>query len=127
MDLNTSERNVTVGSVLMPGLADLQKFMFSDRYHFTASLLARVCPLMTSLKLWIMSFNCCRTSLLLLLSNVFLKKRAVHFIKADSTISGAYQCSACSAGVPPTCISFTINFLGVEGPLLNEVDLSSIV
>ena len=31
--LNTSEWNVTAESVLTPGLVDLQKFMFSDRYH----------------------------------------------------------------------------------------------
>ena len=42
MDLKTSEQNVT-GSVLRPGLADLQKFMFSDRYHLAATTLARVC------------------------------------------------------------------------------------
>ena len=39
MDLNTSERKVTAGSVLTPGLVYLQKFMFSDRYHLTASAL----------------------------------------------------------------------------------------
>ena len=32
-DLNTSEQNVIGGSVLKAGLVDLQKFMFSDRYH----------------------------------------------------------------------------------------------
>ena len=51
MDLNTSEQNVTAGSVLTPGLVDLQKFMFSDRYHLTASALVRVCPWMTGLNL----------------------------------------------------------------------------
>ena len=47
MDLNTSERNVTAGSVLIAGLVDLQKFIFSDRYHLIASTLTRVCPSMT--------------------------------------------------------------------------------
>ena len=42
MNFNTSERNVIGGSVLTPGLVDLQKFMFSDRYHLRASTLARV-------------------------------------------------------------------------------------
>ena len=120
MDLSTSEQNATAGSVLTAGLVDLQKFMFGDRYHLTASVLTRVCPLMTGLMLWIASFNRCRMSLLLLLLNAFLKVRAVYF-KADSTISGAFQCSACSAGAPPTCTSSTINFLGVERPFSNEV------
>ena len=35
MDLNTSERNVTAGYVLTPGLVDLRKFMLSDGYHLT--------------------------------------------------------------------------------------------
>ena len=35
VDLNTSERNVTAGSVLIPGLVDLEKFMLSDRYHLS--------------------------------------------------------------------------------------------
>ena len=30
-------------SVLTPGLVDLQKFMFSNKYHLTVSALARVC------------------------------------------------------------------------------------
>ena len=89
MDLNTPERNVTAGSILMPGLVDLQKFMFSDRYHLRASALARVCPSMMGLMLWITSFNRCRTSHLLLLLNVFLKVRPVYF-KVDSAISGAF-------------------------------------
>ena len=88
------EQNVTAKSVLTPGFVELQKFMFSDRYHLAVSTLARVCPSMTCLMLRITSFNCCRTSLLLLLLNVFLKVRAVYF-KADSTISSAFQCSAC--------------------------------
>ena len=50
-------------------------------------------PDLSGLMLWITSFNCCRTSLLLLLLNVFLKIRAV-YLKADSTISGAFQCSS---------------------------------
>ena len=120
MDLNTSEQNVTARSVLIPGLMDLQKFIFNDRYHLRASALAWVFPSMTSLMLWITYFNRCSTSLLLLLLNVFLKVRIVYF-KADSTISGAFQCSVCSAGVWPTCTSSTINFLGVEGLFLDEV------
>ena len=119
MDLNTSERSVTAGPVLTPGLMDLQKFMFSDSYHLTASALARVCHLMMGLMLSKTSFNCCCTSLLLLLLNLFLKVRLVYF-KGDSTISGTFQCSACSAGEPLTCTSSTINFLGVEGPFLDE-------
>ena len=109
MDLNTSERNVTARSDLKAGLVDLQKFMFSDRYHLTASALTRVCPSITGLMLWIASFNCCRMYLLLLLLNAFLKVRAVYF-KADSLISLAFQCSACSAGAPPTWTSSAINF-----------------
>ena len=83
-------------------------------------------PDLSGLMLWITSFNCCRTSLLLLLLNVFLKIRAV-YLKADSTISGAFQCSACSAGAPSTCTSSTINFLGVEGPFSDEVGPSRAV
>ena len=126
MDLNTSERNVTVGSVLTAELVDLQKFMFSDRYHLTVSALTQVCPSMMGLLLWIASYNRCRMSLLFLLLNVFLKVRAVYF-KADSTISAAFQCLACSAGAPPTCYSSTINFLGVEDPFSNAVGLSRVV
>ena len=102
MDLKTSERNVITGSVLMLGLVDLQKFMFSDRYYLTTSTLARVYPSMTGLILWITSFNRCRMSVLLLVSNIFLKVRAVYF-KVDSTISGAFQCLTCLSGAPPTC------------------------
>ena len=40
MDLNASEQNITAGSVLTPELVDLQKYMFSDRYHLIASALA---------------------------------------------------------------------------------------
>ena len=126
MDLTTCERNITAGSVLTAGLVDLYKFMFSDRCHLTASTLTRVCPSMTGLMLWITSFNRCRMSLLLLMLNAFLKVRAVYF-KADSTISGAFQCSACSAGAPTTCTSFTINFLGVDGPFSNAVGSSRVV
>ena len=43
-------------------------------------------------------------------------------LKADSTISCAFQCLACPAGAPPTCTSSKINFLGVEGPFSNAVD-----
>ena len=99
IDLNTSEQNVIAGSVLTPGLVDLQKFMFSDRYHLTASALARVCPSFC-LMLWITTFNRCTMSHLLLLLNVFLKVRSMYF-KADSSILGDFQCSACSAGAPP--------------------------
>ena len=120
IDFVDSEQNVTARSVLIPGLMDLQKFIFNDRYHLRASALAWVFPSMTSLMLWITYFNRCSTSLLLLLLNVFLKVRIVYF-KADSTISGAFQCSVCSAGVWPTCTSSTINFLGVEGLFLDEV------
>ena len=126
MDLNTSEWNVTARSVLTAGLVHLQKFMFSDRYHLTDFVLTRGCPSMTGLMLWIASFNRCRISLLLLLWNAFLKVRAVYF-KADSTTSGAFQCSACSPGAPPTCTSSIINFLGVEGPFSNEVGPSRVV
>ena len=126
MDLNTSELNLTTGSVLTLGLVDLQKFMFSDRYHLTASALAQVCPSMTGLMLWLTSFNCCRTSLLLLVLNAFLKVRAA-FFKMDSTISGAFQCSTCSAGAPLTCTSSIIIFLSVEGPFLDEVGSSRVV
>ena len=126
MDLNASERNVTVESVLTPGLVDLEKFMFSDRYHLTASTLTQFCPSMMGLMLWITSFDRCRMSLLSLLLNAFLKVRAVYF-KADYTISGAFQCSACSAGAPPTCTFSTINFLGVEGLFSNEVGPSGLV
>ena len=126
MDSSTSEQNVTAESLLTVGFVDLQKFMFSDRYHLTASALTRVCPSMTGLMLWIASFNRCRMSLLLLLLNAFLKVRAVYF-KADSTISGAFQCSACSAGAPPICTSSTINVLGVEGPFSNELSPSRVV
>ena len=125
LDLNTSERNVTAGSVLTPGLVDLQKFMFSDRYHLTASALTRVCPSRMSLMLWIASFNRCRISFLLLLLHAFLKVRAVYF-KADST-SGVFQYSVCLAGAPPTCNFTTIAFLGVEGPFSNEVSPSRVV
>ena len=51
MDLNTSEQKITTESVLTSGLMDLQKFMFSDRYHLKASVLARVCLSMTGLML----------------------------------------------------------------------------
>ena len=120
MDMNTSEQNVTAGTILMPGLVDLQKFMFSDRYHLTASALAQVCPLMTVLMLWTTSFNRCRASLLSLVLNAFLKVRVVYF-KAEFTISGTFQRSTCSAGATPTCTPYTISFLGVEGPFLEEV------
>ena len=68
----------------------------------------------------------CRMSFLLLLLNAFLKVRAVYF-KADSTISGAFQCSACSADGAPTCTSSTINFLGVEGLFSNAVGPSRVI
>ena len=77
MDLNTSEQNITAGSVLKPGLQELWKFMFSDRYQFTASTLVWICPSMTGVMLWITSFNRWKASLLLLLLNVFLKVRTV--------------------------------------------------
>ena len=99
---------------------ELAEFMFSDRYHLTFSASAAVCPLMTGLMLWITVFSYWRTSLLLLLLNVFQKVRAVYF-KVDATISGACQSSACLSGAPPTCTSSTMNFLGVEGPFLDEV------
>ena len=63
MDLNTSEQNVTAGSVLKPGLQELWKFMFSDRYQLTASTLVCVCPSMTGVMLWIASFNRWKASL----------------------------------------------------------------
>ena len=126
MDLNTSGRNVTVGSILTPGFVDLQKFMFNDRYHLTVSAVARVCALMTGLMLWIMSSNRYRITLLLLLSNVFLKVRAVYF-NVVSFISGAFLCSAFSIRALHTCTSSTINFVGVEGSFLDEVDPCSTV
>ena len=126
MDLNISEQNLTAGSVLTAELVGLQKSMFSDRYQLTAFVLTRVCPSVTGLMLWIVSFNRYRISLLLLLLNTFLKVRAVYF-KAGSTISGAFQCSVCSAGAPHICTSFIINFLGVEGPFSNEVGPSRVV
>ena len=126
MDLNTSERNVTARSFLMLELVDFQKFMFSDRYHLTVSALAGVCSLMMRLMLWINFFNHYRTSLLLSLLNVFLKVRAVYFT-VDSTTSGAFQCSACSAGAPATCTSSTINLLGVDSPFSDEVGPSRAV
>ena len=126
LDLNASERNATAGSVLTPGLVDLQKFMFSDRSHLIATTLARVCPSITGLMLLISSFNRCRMGLLLLLLNAFLKVRAVYF-KADSTVSGVFQCSTCSAGAPPTCTSSIINFLGGEGPFSTEFGPSIVV
>ena len=126
MNFNTSERNVIGGSVFTPGLVDLQKFMFSDRYHLTASTLARVFCLMTEFMVWITSFNRCTTSLSLLLLNVFLKVRAMYF-KVGSTISGAFEGSASLVGSPPTCTSSTVNFLGVEGLFLDEVSPSSVV
>ena len=39
MKLNNSKQNITGGSVLTAGLVVLQKLMFSDRYHVTASAL----------------------------------------------------------------------------------------
>ena len=39
MGIDGLEQNVTAGSVLTTKLLDLQKFMFSDRYHLTASAL----------------------------------------------------------------------------------------
>ena len=96
MDMNTSERSVTAGPVLTPGLMDLQKFMFSDSYHLTASTLARVCHLMMDLMLSKTSFNCCSTSLLLLLLNVFLKVRPMYFketllFQVSSSVQRAQQ------------------------------------
>ena len=38
MVVKTSGWNVTVRSVLKPGLVDLQKFMFRERYHIKASV-----------------------------------------------------------------------------------------
>ena len=73
---------------------------------------------MTGLMLWITSFNCCSRSLLLLLLNDILKVKAVYF-KAE--------CSACSAGRPPSFTSSTINFLGVAGPFSDEMGPSKVV
>ena len=120
MVLITQQRNVTVGSTLSLRLTNLHTFMFSGRYHLTTSAFAWFSPSMMGLMLWITSFNRYRTFLLLLLLNVFVKVRAVYF-NADSTISGAFQCSACSAGAPLTCTSSTISFWGVEGLFLDEV------
>ena len=78
-----------------------------------ASALTQFCPLNMGVMLWITSFSCCRMSLLLLLLNVFLKVRAVYF-KADSTVSGISQSSACSGGAPRTYTFFTIKFLGLH-------------
>ena len=120
MVLITQQWNVTVGSTLSLRLTNLHTFMFSGRYHLTTSAFAWFSPSMMGLMLLITSFNRYRTFLLLLLLNVFVKVRAVYF-NADSTISGAFQCSACSAGAPPTCTSSTISFWGVGGPFLDEV------
>ena len=106
-------------------LVDLQKFMFIDRYHLTTSTLARVCASLTGLILRIASFNRSSTSLLLLVLNAFLKVKAVYF-KVDSTIFRC-QCSTYSAGAPRTCTSSIINFLGAEGPFLDEVGSSRVV
>ena len=89
VDLNISEQNVAAGSLFTLGLVGLQKFIFSDRYHLTASVLAQVCPSMTVVMLWITSFNCCGTSILLLMLNAFLKVKAVYF-KVETTISGFF-------------------------------------
>ena len=118
------ERNRRI--CLDPRACGLAEFIFSDRYYLTASALARVCPLMMGLMLWIASFNRCRTSLLLLVLNAFLKVRAVCF-KAGSTISSVFQCSKCSAGAPPTCTFSTIIFLGVEGPFTDAVGPSRVI
>ena len=80
---------------------------------------------MTGLILRIASFNRSSTSLLLLVLNAFLKVKAVYF-KVDSTIFRC-QCSTYSAGAPRTCTSSTINFLGAEGPFLDEVGSSRVI
>ena len=81
---------------------------------------------MTNLMLWITAFNRCRTSLLLLKLDAFLKVRAVSF-KVDSTILGDLQCSTCSAGALPTSTFSTINFIGAEVPFSNKVGPSRVV
>ena len=45
----------------------------------------------------------------------------------QTTILGAFQCSAYSANASPSCTSCTINFLGVEGPLSNDVGPSRVI
>ena len=125
-DSNTSKQKVSAGSVLRPGHAVLQKFLFNDRYHLTVSELAQVCPTMKNLMVQTTPFNCCRTSLLFLLLIILLKVRAAYF-KADSSILGSLQCLLCSAGAPSTCASSTINFLDVGILFLDEVDPSRAV
>ena len=122
--LNTSEWNIAARSVLMPGLVDLQKFMFLNKYHLTASVLVWVCPSMTGLMLWITSFNRCKTFILMLPLNLFLKVRVAYF-KANSITSSAFQCSA--TGAPPNSTSSTINILILEGPFFDEMGPSSVV
>ena len=111
MKLNNSKQNITGGSVLTARLVVLQKLMFSDRYHVTASALTWFFSSITGLMLWITSFNRYRTSLLLLVLNALRKVRVVYF-KVDYTISGAFQYSACSAGAPSTYTFSTIDFWG---------------
>ena len=111
MKLNTSKQNIAAGSVLPAGLVVLQKLMFSDRYHVTASALTWVFSSMTGLMLWITTFNRYRASLLLLVLNALRKVRVAYF-KVDYTISGAFQYSACSAGAAFTYTFSTIDFWG---------------
>ena len=61
------------------------------------------------------------------LQDVSFVVAAEMYFKADSTISRAFQCSACSAGAPPPCTYLTINFFGVKGPFCNEVGPSRVV
>ena len=94
VDLNTSKQKVTAGSVLRSGHVVLRKFLFNDRYHLTVSALAQVCPTMKNLMVQTTSFNCFRTSPLILLLIILLKVRALYF-KADSSILGSLQCLLC--------------------------------
>ena len=110
----------------MPGLVDLQKFIFSDRYHLTPSVLARVCPSMTSLMQWITSFNCCRTSILLLMLSAFLKLKAVYF-KVEFTISDFFYFDVQHAHWCTSHLHLLHHQLfDVEDPFLEEVVTSSV-
>ena len=81
---------------------------------------------MTGLMQWITSFNCCRTSILLLLLNAFLKVKAVYF-KLESTISDFFYFDVQHAHWCTTHLHFLHHQLfGVEGPFLEEVVSSSV-
>ena len=94
--------------------------MFSDRYHLTGSTLAWVCPLNDRCHALDNIFQSLKDVFFVLLLNIILKVRAVYF-KADSTVSGTFQCSTCLVSAPLFCPASTINFLDVKGPFSDEV------